>query len=220
MKKISCIIALVVCMALFVSCGDDFISGLFGSFTGNASSVVGDGEQASYSSSVVVFGDYDSVHYALGLATVLTLEDLLNMDGSEDIQFPFLIYRIVDTGFVAGTTYEVNNTLTNADLVNFDYNSLLEGEYAENQLVGIAVSQTLFYVMNTGTINITNVTNSKMEGSFSGDAYVINTEADPMLSEELVPISGSFSSRVSDVLKWLLQMQENGMEERAAICAR
>jgi len=206
MKKISLIIALFAGMTLFTSCDDDFLQNLLDKMTGNASTVIGDNPAVDYSSSIVMFNDEAPTPYAVGLAMNMDIDALLNISGVEDLQFPFLVYRVVGDSIVSGTTYTVNNTLTEEDLVDFDYHSLIEGDYADNQLVGIAVSPTQYYILSTGTINVSLVNNSKMEGTFSGSAYFMDIEAEPKLSPDQVNISGSFSSRKSDMLKWVLDM--------------
>ena len=111
-------------------------------------------------------------------------------------------------------TLSVNNVLTNEDLDNFDYRSLLNGQFANSQVIGYAVSPTKFYVMKSGSIHLTKVNKNKVVGSFEGKAYFINTEATPMLSENVVDISGSFKSRVVPMLKWLQELQEQTDDEK------
>ena len=65
-----------------------------------------------------------------------------------------------------------------------------------------------YFLMESGSITITKVKDTKVEGNYSGDAYVIDLEAEPMLSDQLVPISGSFSSKVIPMMGWLLKLQE------------
>lgn len=206
MKKISLILALFVGMTLFTACDDDFFNDLLNKVTGNATTVVGDEPETEYSSCIVMFNDDAQPPYAIGLAMSMDIDALLEVDSVEDLQFPFLVYRIVGDSIATGTSFTVNNTLTEEDLVDFDYHSLIEGDYAANQLVGIAVSPTQYYILSTGTINVTLVNKSKIESNFSGSAYFMDIEAEPKLAPEQVVISGTFSSRKSEMLHWLLDM--------------
>ena len=207
MKKTLLPLVLLTLALLFTSC-DNGINGLLELFTGDATSVINGGSEDKYTSSIIMYNDEDNPSYAIGLATAMDVTELMHISGVKDLEFPFLTYRLTHNNLSANTRLEVDNTLTNEDLVDFDYRSLLSGKFAENQVVGIAKTPTLFYVMKSGSITITKVKDTKVEGNYSGDAYVIDLEAEPMLSEQLVPINGSFSSKVIPMMDWLLQLQE------------
>ena len=207
MKKTLLPLVLLTLALLFTSC-DNGINGLLELFTGDATSVINGGSEDKYTSSIIMYNDEDNPSYAIGLATAMDVTELMHISGVKDLEFPFLTYRLTHNNLSANTRLEVDNTLTNEDLVDFDYKSLLNGKFAENQVVGIAKTPTLFYVMKSGSITITKVKDTKVEGNYSGDAYVIDLEAEPMLSEQLVPINGSFSSKVIPMMDWLLQLQE------------
>ena len=199
MKKILFPVILLALAAIFASC-ENGINDLLELFTGNAVSVINGETEDKYTSSIIMYDNDDSPTYAIGLATAMDVTELVHISGVKDLEFPFLTYRLVHNNLSANTRHEVNNTLTEADLVDFDYKSLLDG---------LAKTPTLFYVMKSGSITITKVKDTKVEGNYSGDAYVINLEAEPMLSDQLVPISGSFSSKVIPMMDWLLQLQED-----------
>ncbi len=214
MKKTFITIVLFACVALFCSCGDNFMQGLFELISGNATSTIGDNETDEYTSCIVMVSDVDTMPFALGLAMSIDVENLTNLKGPEDLSFPFFAFRVVDT-LQAGETYSVNNVLTEEDLENFDYQWLINGKFANNHIVGVAESDSVFYIMSTGTVNITNRTDKKVEGNYAGMAYVINLKATPILSDEQVTFSGSFSSRVTPMMRWLMQLQEQQQPEVA-----
>lgn len=204
MKKTFIAIALFICAIMMSSCDENFLRELL---TGSATTVIGDNEPDEYTSSIVLFGDVDSLPFALGLATTMDVEQLMNLHGPEDITFPLMTYRIVDSVH-AGQTFNINYELTDEDLEDFNYEWLINGKFADKNFVGVAKSETLFYLMNSGEITVTSKSSSKMVGTFSGSAYVINLEADPMISEEVVPITGEFTSRIAPIMNWLELLQE------------
>ena len=208
MKKTLLPLVLLTLAMLFAAC-DNGINDLLELFTGNAVSVINGDTEDKYTSSIIMYDNEDQPSYAIGLATAMDVTELIHISGVKDLEFPFLTYRLVHNNLSANTRLEVNNILTEADLVDFDYRSLLDGRFSQNQVVGIAKTPTLFYVMKSGSITITKVKDTKVEGNYSGDAYVIDLEAEPMLSDQLVPISGSFSSKVIPMMDWLLQLQED-----------
>lgn len=173
MKKVFVLMTVLAGMALLTSC-DDMLNGLVGNFTGNAWAIIGadDGENTAvkqeYTASVVVFDTAADPQYAVSLSMVMGIEDLLNISSADQLQFPFLLYRVVGNDIVSGSTFQVENTLTEEDLKNFDYHSLISGDYSKNQIVAIAVSPTLFYVMHKGEINITAVGDKKSRALFRG----------------------------------------------------
>lgn len=207
MKKTLLPLVLLALTLLFTSC-DNGINGLLELFTGDATSVVNGDSEDKYTSSIIMFNEDSDPSYAIGLATAMDVTELVHISGVKDLEFPFLTYRLVHNNLSANTRLEVDNTLTEEDLVDFDYRSLLSGKFANNQVVGIAKTPTLFYVMKSGSITVTKVKDTKVEGTYAGDAYVINLENSPMLSDQTVPISGSFSSKVIPMMDWLLKLQE------------
>lgn len=207
MKKIFLIIAVSVTAVLFSSCGDNFAQDVFDLVSGKASITTGDGNSDAFPSSIAMFDNDASTPYVLGMSMEIDINQLISTGSVEEVDYPFMCYRLVGDDIQSGTTLTVNNVLTNEDLDNFDYRSLLNGEFANNQVIGYAFSPTIFYVMSTGNIHLTKVNKRKVVGSFEGTAYVINTDATPMLSENLVSISGSFKSRVIPMMRWLLDLQ-------------
>ena len=214
MKKTVVFAAVLAAATLLASC-DGFLDSLASGITGNAATLIGGDSTAveqEYTSSIVSFDEDADPVYAVGLSMVMGIDELLNISSAEDIQYPFLVYRVVGNDIQDSANFVVSNTLTNEDLIDFDYHNVISGEFSENQLVGVAVSPRQFYVMHTGNIFLSEVTDKKMSGTFTGDAYVIHLDSVPMLSPELVPMSGSFTSRITNVLGWLLSMQQ---EKRA-----
>lgn len=207
MKKVFLIIAVSVTAVLFSSCSDNFVQDVFDLVSGKASITTADGHADEFPSSIAMFDNDVTTPYVVGMSMAIDVNELISSGSVEDVDYPFMGYRIVGDNIKSGTTFTVNNVLTNEDLDNFDYRSLLNGEFANNQVIGYAISPTLFYVMSTGSIHLTKVNKNKVVGSFEGTAYVINTEATPRLSENLVNISGSFKSRVVPMMKWLKDLQ-------------
>lgn len=193
---------------VLASCDDPFFNQVLNKITGTATVTIGEGPEQQFTASLAVIEDDLQPQYAVGLSSVMTIEQALEVDGEEDLIFPFMFYRLVGDSIATGVTFTVDNTLTNEDLQNFDYHTLLTGEYGDSQVLGVAASPDLFYVMKTGTISISQVTNKKLIGTFTGTAYVIDLTVDPILTGDLVPVSGSFSSGLTDILMWLLEMQE------------
>ena len=193
---------------VLASCDDPFFNQVLNKITGTATVTIGEGPEQQFTASLAVIEDDLQPQYAVGLSSVMTIEQALEVDGEEDLIFPFMFYRLVGDSIATGVTFTVDNTLTNEDLQNFDYHTLLTGEYGDSQVLGVAASPDLFYVMKTGTISISQVTNKKLIGTFTGMAYVIDLTVDPILTGDLVPVSGSFSSGLTDILMWLLEMQE------------
>lgn len=181
--------------------------------TGNANAIVsrsggGDALEQEFTSSIVMFDKEANPQYAVGLSMTMDIEDLLSIDDVEDIQFPFLVYRVVGDNIKSGSSFTVENALTETDLKDFDYQDLISGDFSENNLVGVAVSPTKFYIMKSGTVSLSKVSKTKIVGSFTGEAYLINLDAEPMLEPELVPMCGNFTSRITDLMKWLIKIQE------------
>lgn len=212
MKKLFVFMAVLAGIVLFTSC-ENMFDNIIDKLTGNADAIVGrsgggDALEQEFTSSIVMFDKEANPQYAVGLSMTMDIEDLLSIDDVEDIQFPFLVYRVVCDNIKSGSSFTVENALTEADLKDFDYQDLISGDFSENNLVGIAVSPTKFYIMKSGTVSLSKVNKTKMVGSFTGEAYLINLDAEPMLEPELVPMSGNFTSRITDLMKWLIKIQE------------
>jgi hypothetical protein len=212
MKKLFVLVAVLAGMTLFTSC-EDMFDNIIDKLTGNAKAVVGnpDGSESleqDFTSSIVMFDRDATPEYAVGLSMTMSIENLLEIDDVEDLQFPFLVYRVVGDNIKSGSSFTVENTLTEEDLKDFDYQDLISGEYSENNLVGIAVSPRKFYIMHKGTVTLSKVNNTKIIGSFTGEAYMVDLDADPTLDPELVPMSGDFTSRITEIMKWLINIQE------------
>lgn len=211
MRKVCSFIAIIACAIICCSCGDDFLQGLFELVSGNATSSINGEKGDEYTSSIAMFQDASNPA-VLGLSMSIDVEDLMNLSNVDDMEFPFLSYRI--TGNVASNKqYYVKNELTEADLENFDYKWLINGKFADNNIVSVAVSDRKFYIMSSGTIDVKKVSKTKVKGSYSGIAYFIDLDATPMLSDELVTLSGEFTSRVIPMMKWLQELQAEDDED-------
>ena len=216
MKKLFFTMAVIAGAMFFASCDDETVQEVMTEITGKAAVVVGeqnDGdEEVHFSASMAMTkeGTEKANPYTIGLAMSMSINDLLNIRDSNAIIFPMMAYRI--TGRVSqGASYTVENYLTTDDVLDFDYRSLFNGKFAGAQLVGIAMSKTKFYVMKTGTIDITEVTTAKICGTFSGTAYTIDREQNPSIDVHTsVPFSGSFQSRLHGMITWIEDLQEEG----------
>ena len=206
MKKILFAILAVSATFLFSACGS-FWDDPIGRSTGSATSIV-NGVLMEYESSIVMIDKEATPKYAVGLASVMTIGEMLDIDDENDIIYPVFCYRFTGENIKSGATLTANNVLTEEDLVDFDYTSIINGKFSDNQSVGFAESDTKFYIMSTGTITLDKVKKSKVKGSYSGRAYVIDRNADPMLSEEQVDFSGTFVSRVTPMMPWVSRIQE------------
>lgn len=206
MKKIVLAVLAISATLLFTSCGS-FWDDLFGKVTGTASVTV-NGETSEYSSSIVMNGTNDSVPFCVGMAMNMSIDDLMEIENEEQITYPIFCYRFASANLKSGATLTAENVVTEEDLADIRYTDMISGKFSNNQMVGVAVNDTLFYVMSTGTITLDKVSKSKVTGSFSGSAYVINRNAEPKLSEEQVSISGSFVSRVVPMKAWIKNLQE------------
>lgn len=213
MKKLFLVVAVFAGALLFSSCGDDPLQEMFELVSGKSSVTVGDDYSDEFSTSIAMFGEAETP-YVLGMSMEIDVNKLIASGSVEEIDYPFMCYRFVGDNLKKGATLTVNNVLTDEDLVNFDYRSMLNGEFAANQVVGYAISDHEFYIMSTGSIHLTKVSKTKVVGNFEGKAYYINMENIPMLSEDLVDISGSFKSRVVPMMKWLKDLQEQTDEEK------
>ena len=213
MKKIFLIIATFAGAIFFSSCGDDPLQDMFELVSGNGTVTIDNGEEQELTTSIVMFDKKAPETCAIGLAMNMLVDDLINASNASDLDYPFLSYRVIGDNVKSGATLTVNNVLTEEDLMDFNYRSLLNGKFAKNQVVGYAVSDHEFYIMSTGSIHLTKVSKTKVVGSFDGMAYFIDTENPTMLSEELVPIKGTFKSRVVKMMNWLQQLQNEAIEE-------
>ena len=210
MKKFILSASLLIGLAVvFTACTGNFMQDMFNLVSGHASSTVRGSETEEYDSSIAMNLTEIDHPCTIGLCTSMDIDALQNIHNEEDLEFPFMSYRFVGSKLTSGSNLTVNNDLTNVDIENFDYRSLLDGSFAENNVVAVAVSATKFYVMSTGNIHLKKVNHNKVVGDFSGSAYVIDIEAEPKLSEEQVSFSGDFKSRVIPVMDWLVRLQDS-----------
>lgn len=193
---------------LFASCSD-FWDDLFGNITGQATSSINNGSETEYSSSIVMKGTNSSTPFYVGLAMNMDVKDLMKIENEDQIVYPIFCYRLTGSNLTSGATLSVDNVLTEEDLADFRYTDMIGGKFADSQVVGIAESDTKFYVMSSGTIKLDKVKKNKISGSYSGRAYVIDRNAEPMLSEEQVTISGTFVSRIVPMMAWVKRLQAN-----------
>lgn len=216
MKKLFFTMAVIAGAMFFASCDDETVQEVMAEITGKAAVTVDDGaggaEEIGFSASMAMSkeGTEKSTTYTIGLAMSMGINDLLNIRDSNAIMFPMMAYRL--TGRVAqGTNYNVDNELTLQDVIDFDYRTLFNGKFAGKSLVGIAMSKTKFYVMKNGSIDITEVTDNKICGTFNGEAYIIDRNQNPSIDLSVsVPFSGSFQSRLHGMIRWIEDMQEEG----------
>lgn len=210
MKKTFLAIALF-CAFTLSSCDIDRLKDLL---SGSATVVIGD-KSEEYTSSIVVISNIDTLPFVLGMATTMDIDKLLEADSLEDINTPSLfVYRIADTLNI-GKIYSIDIELTEEDIEGFDVESLVNGKFANEHIVGVAKNDSLFYIMNKGTITLTGTDQKKLSGVFSGSAYVINSNANPKISEEQVSLNGEFTSRISPIMEWLMELQAEENDELA-----
>lgn len=216
MRKLFLTMAVIAGAMFFASCDEETVNEIITEFTGKAAVALDDGsgnpQDVTFSASMAMTKeDADkATPYTIGLSMNMSIQDLLNITDTNSIVFPMMAYRL--TGSVAeGQTLTVQNYLTTEDVLTFDYRSLFNGKFAGSQLVGVALNATKYYVMKSGTIAITEVTPNKISGSFSGTAYIIDRTASPMMDvNQSVPFSGSFNSRFTTMINWILNMQSEG----------
>ena len=220
MKKLFLTMAVIAGAMFFASCEEEAVQDLVTEITGKATCRIGGGsgggdtqlEQVSFSSSMAMSKeDADKANlYTIGLAMDMTINQLLHLDDSTSLIFPMLAYRF--TGKVnAGDVLQVNNALSPADTLDFDYRSLIDGKFAGRHLVGVAMSKSKFYLMKSGTITITETNENKIVGEFDGRAYTIDLNANPKVDfEEYVDFAGTFQSRWTTMLGWIINMQNEG----------
>ena len=218
MKKLFLTMAVIAGAMIFASCDEEAVQELVAEITGKAACSMGDGnegsqlEQVSFSSSMAMSKeDADKANmYTIGLAMSMSINDLIHLQDSNSIVFPMLAYRL--TGNVsAGDVFTVNNALSPADTVDFDYRSLIDGKFAGKQLVAVAMSKSKFYLMKSGNITITEKSDSKIAGTFDGRAYTIDLNNSPKVDfSESITFTGSFQSRWTTMLGWIINMQNEG----------
>lgn len=207
MKKIILAVLAISATFLFTSCSD-FWDDLFGNIKGNATSIIDNGGEEEYASSIVMKGTNASVPFYVGMAMNMDVSELMKIENEDQISYPIFCYRLSGNNLKSGTTLTVDNVLTEEDLADFRYTDMIGGKFAESQVIGIAESDTKFYVMSSGTIKLDKVKKTKVSGSYRGTAYVIDRNAEPMLSEEQVAISGTFVSRVVPMMAWVKRLQD------------
>lgn len=208
MKKIVLPIAILACALLLTSCSENLLQDMFELISGNATATINGSETESFSSSIAMFENKKAEPVLTSLSMNIEIDDLMNLTSENDITFPFLAYRLVGNDLTSNATLKIENTLTEEDMVDFDYTNLINGKFADSQIVGMALSKTQFYVMKSGELKLDKVSGKKITGSYSGTAYFIDLEANPILSEEEVPFKGTFTSRVIPLMKWLQELQE------------
>ena len=207
MKKVLLTVFAVSAVFLFTSCGD-FWDNMFGKITGKATTSIGGATETEYSSSIVMRDKKATIPFYVGMAMNMGIDDLMDIDNEEQIEYPIFCYRFTGNNIKSGATLTANNTLTEEDLAEMKYTDIISGKFSDNQIVGIAESDTKFYVMSTGTIKLDKVNGVKVTGHFSGRAYVIDRNAEPMLAEEQVAISGTFVSRLVPMMAWVKKLQK------------
>ena len=208
MKKIVLPIAILACALLLTSCSENLLQDMFELISGNATATINGSETESFSSSIAMFENKKAEPVLTSLSMNIEIDDLMNLTSENDITFPFLAYRLVGNDLTSNATLKIENTFTEEDMVDFDYTNLINGKFADSQIVGMALSKTQFYVMKSGELKLDKVSGKKITGSYSGTAYFIDLEANPILSEEEVPFKGTFTSRVIPLMKWLQELQE------------
>lgn len=207
MKRIVLVFLAICTTVLFTSCSD-FWDNMFGKITGKATTSINGAAEDEYSSSIVMRDKKAPVTFYVGIAMNMDIDDLMDIDNEEQIEYPIFCYRFTGNNIKSGATLTANNTLTEEDLVDMKYTDIISGKFFDNQIVGIAESDTKFYVMSSGTIKLDKVNGVKVTGHFSGRAYVIDRNAEPMLAEEQIAISGTFISRLVPMMAWVKKLQK------------
>lgn len=208
MKKIFLTLSFFAAFALFTSCSDNFVEDMLDKVDGTGTATIDDSDPVEFPSSIVMYNKEAKVPCAIGMAMSSTLVELLDMDDLDDLKFPVMAYRLIGEKFKSGANLTVNVTITDEDLKDFDYKSLLNGKFADKNVVGIAESEDRFYIMKTGSIDIKKSTLTKIKGEYSGSAYVISiVDGQAVMESRLVKIEGSFYSRVSPMFGWLSDLQ-------------
>ena len=207
MKRIVLVFLAICTTVLFTSCSD-FWDNMFGKITGKATTSINGAAEDEYSSSIVMRDKKAPVPFYVGIAMNMDIDDLMDIDNEEQIEYPIFCYRFTGNNIKSGATLTANNTLTEEELVDMKYTDIISGKFSDNQIVGIAESDTKFYVMSSGTIKLDKVNGVKVTGHFSGRAYVIDRNAEPMLAEEQIAISGTFISRLVPMMAWVKKLQK------------
>ena len=205
MKKIVLTVLAFSAAFLFTSC-NSLWEDTFGRISGSAIVNVGGGK-SEFVSSIVMFDKEATPEYAVGLGSVMTVGELMDIESENDVVYPVFCYRFTGNNIKSGEVLTANNVLTEEDLADFDYTSVINGKFSDNQIIGYAESDTKFYIMSTGTIKLDKVKKAKVTGSFTGYAYVIDRNNTPMLAEEQVEFNGTFVSRVTPLMPWVDRIQ-------------
>ncbi len=210
MKKLFLIMAICAGAMFFCACDEenDLLETIVGEITGNGKASIGDPnivEQPKFTASLAMISDEEestekAANYVIGMGANLGIEQLLNLSGLDGLTFPFMAYRF--TGVSTGTR-TLSNPLTSEEILNFNYQSLFSDSFKDN-FVAVAMSDSIFYVMTSGTINVTTMDENKITADFSGRAQRINRhEGVAQLFGSNFEFSGQFSSRRSKLFSWL-----------------
>ena len=214
----------IACVAFFASCDPESLTtvmeeGLYGS--ANVTITDNNGSQnIGYQSSIIDhFVKEDPVS---GQTYVAAIDFSANIDLSKgELTFPFMAYQITDT-IVA--SYPCDQLLTEQRLHNFNFDSiaaLISNPSGFNMMV-IAVSDTSWYVSNSGSINITSfpTVGNVVQGNFNNiGAYYFTMSDVERLNDALengadfnlnqffhpVTITGTFTSRRTTVIHDLVE---------------
>ena len=209
MKKLFLVMAICAGVMCFTSCEDnEVLNAIVSELTGSASATLGDSElteQPNFTASIAMVGEKaeetdKEADYVIGISANLSIDQLLNITSAAALPYPFMAYRL--SGVTTGTR-TLTNPLTSEEILNFDYTSLFSNNLKDN-FVAIALNDSVFYVMTSGTIDVTTLDDSKVEASFTGHAQKINRhEGVAQLFENTFTFSGQFASRRSTLLNWL-----------------
>ena len=227
MKKRIIFSALAACAILFSACDTTIISDAIDEgFLGDADVVITGGGY---------YGN-DTVHFESSIVNGFYLEDSMtsivatidfcaNVDlVTAELAFPFLGFQINDT---TSGVYQMSEILTVDRLRNFNFDSLaiLLRQPCSYNLMVIAVSDTSWYVSNSGslTVNSYPIVGLMMEGSFvnvgayyftQSDVERLNDNMDAELTAGTfdltnyfhpVTINGTYSSRRTTIADNLIR---------------
>ena len=214
----------VACVAFFASCEFGTVNtiieeGLFGN--ANVTITDNDGsEYIAYQSSII--DHFVKVDDVTNQTHVAAIDFSANVDLSKgELTFPFMAYQITDT---LTDSYTCDQILTQERLNNFNFDSiaaLLRDPSGFNMLI-IAVSDTAWYVSNSGSIVVSTFPSvgHEVQGSFNnvGAYYFTITDVDNLavaldngaefnLNQFFHPvtITGSFNSRRAAVIHDLVE---------------
>lgn len=230
-KRLLSLLAGVFAILSLSSCEDlgiisDIIEeGLFGEATVYITNTDQDNnstvDTVKFASSVV--DNFTIVDDASETSTIATIDFCAQVDLSNAaLAFPFMAFQVSDT---ATGSYTVNEFLTTERLRNFNFDTLASiiRSPAGFNLVVIALSDTAWYISNSGAINISEfpAVGYTVKGTFNNvKAYYVTQSDIDRINDDMmntgqmidldgylpqVTLTGSFSSRRTTIIHDLVQ---------------